>query len=52
MQEMQETQVRSLAMEDPLEEEVETHFSVLAWRISWTDFHGIPGDYSPWGHRE
>ena len=52
MQEMQETQVRSLAMEDPLEEEVETHFSVLAWRISWTEFHGIPGDYSPWGHRE
>ena len=33
MQETQETQVRSLSWEDPLEEGMATHFSVLAWRI-------------------
>ena len=33
MQEMQETQVQSLGQEDPLEEEMATHSSVLAWRI-------------------
>ena len=30
---MQETQVRSLGREDPLEKEMATHFSILAWRI-------------------
>ena len=30
---MQETQVQSLSREDPLEEEMETHFSILAWKI-------------------
>ena len=30
---MQETQVRSLGWEDPLEEEMATHSSILAWRI-------------------
>ena len=49
MQEMQETQVRSLAREDPLEEEMETYFSILAWRIPWTE---EPVSHSPWGHRE
>ena len=34
---MQETQVRSLGQEDPLEEEMATHFSVLAWKISWIE---------------
>ena len=34
---MQETQVRSLSREDPLEEEMETHFSILAWKIPWTE---------------
>ena len=34
---MQETGVRSLGWEDPLEEEVETHSSILAWRILWTE---------------
>ena len=29
---MQETWVRSLGQEDPLEEEIETHFSILAWK--------------------
>ena len=37
MQETQETQVRSLGQEDPLEEEMATHFSILAWRIPWTE---------------
>jgi len=36
MQEMQETRVRSLSVEDPLEEGMATHSSVLAWRILWT----------------
>ena len=34
---MQETQVRSLGREDPLEKEMATHFSILAWRIPWTE---------------
>ena len=33
--EMQETQVRSLGWEDPLEKGVATHSSILAWRIPW-----------------
>ena len=33
MQEMQETQILSLGREDPLEQEMATHFSVLAWEI-------------------
>ena len=40
MQETQETQVRSLGQEDPLEEEMATHFSILAWRIPWTEEPG------------
>ena len=40
MQETQETQVRSLGWEDPLEKEMATHFSILAWRIPWTDEPG------------
>ena len=37
---MQETKVLSLGQEDPLEKEVSTHSSILAWRIPWT---GEPG---------
>ena len=37
---MQETQVQSMDWEDPLEEEMTTHFSVLAWRIPWTELPG------------
>ena len=37
MQETQEMQVRSLGQEDPLEEEIATHSSILAWIISWTE---------------
>ena len=34
---MQETQVRSLDQVDPLEKEIATHSSILAWEISWTE---------------
>ena len=34
---MQETWVRSLGWEDPLEEEMVTHSSILAWKILWTE---------------
>ena len=34
---MQETQVQSLGQEDPLEKELATHFSILAWEIPWTE---------------
>ena len=37
MQETQETQVRSQGSDDPLEEEMATHSSILAWRIPWTE---------------
>ena len=33
---IQEAQVQSLGQEDPLEKEMATHFSVLAWKIPWT----------------
>jgi len=45
---MLETWVQSLSWEDPLENEMATHSSILAWRI-----HGqrsLEG-YSPWGHK-
>ena len=32
-----ETQVQSLGREDALEKEIATHFSILAWRIPWTE---------------
>ena len=37
---MWETQVRSLGQEDPLEKEMATHSSTLAWRLPWTEEHG------------
>ena len=37
---MQETWVRSLGWEDPLEKEMATHFSTLAWKIPWTEEPG------------
>ena len=40
MQEMPEMQVRSLGQEDPLEEEMATHSSILAWEIPWTEEPG------------
>ena len=40
MQEIQEPQVQSLGWEDPLEKEMATHSSTLAWRIPWTEETG------------
>ena len=40
-------QVQSLGQEDPLEEGMTTHSSILAWRIPWTE-----EPRSPWGHKE
>ena len=37
---MQETQVRSLHWEDPLEKEMATHSNILAWRTPWTEEPG------------
>ena len=37
---MQETQVQSLGREDPLEKEMATHSSILAWKIPWTEEPG------------
>ena len=37
---MQETQVRSLGREDPLEKEMVTHSSILAWKVPWTEEPG------------
>ena len=37
---MQETRVRSLGWEDPLEEEIATHRGIPAWRIPWTEEPG------------
>ena len=37
MQKTQETQVPSLGWEDPLEKEMATHFSILAWKFQWTE---------------
>ena len=37
---MQETQVRFLGWEDPLEKGMATHSSILAWRIPWTEEPG------------
>ena len=34
---MQETQVQSLGLEDPLEKEMATQSNILAWRIPWTE---------------
>ena len=37
---MQETRIQSLGQEDPLEKEMVTHSSILAWRIPWTEKPG------------
>ena len=40
MQEIEEMQIQSLGQEDPLEEDIATHSSILAWRIPWTEDPG------------
>ena len=56
---MQETQVRSLGREDPLEKEMATHSSILAWAIPWTEKPGrlqsmgpqrVGKDWATWLH--
>ena len=37
---MRETRVQSLSQEDPLEKEMATHSSILAWKIPWTEEPG------------
>ena len=46
---MWETWVQSLGREDPLEKEMATHSSILAWKILWSE---EPAVYSPWGCKE
>ena len=40
MQEMQDMHVQSLGQEDPLDNGLATHSSILAWRITWTEEPG------------
>ena len=47
---MWETRVQSLGQEDPLEKEMATHSSILAWKIPWMEEPDRL--YSPWGHKE
>ena len=46
---MQETRVQFLGQEDPLEKEIATHSSILAWEIPWTE---EPGQLQSIGHKE
>ena len=46
---MQEIQVQSLGQGDPLEKEMTTHCSILAWKIPWTE---EPGRLHAWSHEE
>ena len=46
---MKETQLQLLGQEDSPEKGMATHFSILAWRIPWTE---EPGDLNTWGHKE
>ena len=45
---MPETRIQFLGQEDPLQKEMATYSSILAWEISWTE---EPARYSPWGHK-
>ena len=45
---MQETQIQSLAQEDPMKKEMATHSSILAWKIPWTE---EPGGLQAMGSR-
>ena len=47
---VRETWVRSLGQEDPLEKEMATHSSILAWKIPWTEEPGRL--HCSWGRKE
>ena len=49
VQETQEMWAQSLGWEDPLEKEMATHSSILAWEIPQTE---ETGSYSAWGHSQ
>ena len=49
MQEMQETQVQFLGLEDPLQEQMAIHFNILSQKIPG---QSTLGGYSPWGRKE
>ena len=44
---MQETWVQSLGQEDPMEKEMATHYSILAWEIPWTEEPGVRQSMGP-----
>ena len=46
---MQEILIQSLDWEGPLDKEMATHFSIIAWEIPYT---GEPDGYGPWGSEE
>ena len=46
---VQETWVHSLSQEDPLEREMATHSSILAWEVSWTE---EPGELQSMGSQK
>ena len=48
---MRETWVQSLGWKDPLEKEMATHCSILAWKIPWTK-GAWWATYTPWGSKE
>ena len=47
---VRETQVRSLGQEDPLEKEIATPSSILAWEVPWTEESTV--DCCPWSCKE
>ena len=50
---LQKTPVWSLSQEDPLEEEMATNSTILAWELWWTDSLSSTGGYRlPWGHKQ
>ena len=54
VQETQETRVQSLGREDPLEKDMATHSSILAWKTVWTEelasIHGVTKSQTLLGH--
>ena len=45
---IKKTRVRSLGLEEPLEEEMASHSSIISWEIPWTE---ELMDYRPWGRK-